>query len=48
MEKTETELKSYKQKLDQSHLDLNQKVDSGHDNVKKIVDIHKTNEEISD
>lgn len=26
---------------------MSQKVDSGHDNVKKIVDIHKTNEDLS-
>jgi hypothetical protein len=26
---------------------MSSKVDSGHDNVKKIVDIHKTNEELS-
>ena len=47
LEKSEQELKSYKEKLDETHQDLSSKVDSGHDNVKKIVDIHKTNEDQS-
>lgn len=47
LKKTENELKSYKEKLDESHQDLNQKVDTSHDNVKKIVDIQKTNDELS-
>jgi hypothetical protein len=33
--------------LDEAHNDMSSKVESGHENVKKIVDIHKTNEDLT-
>jgi peptidoglycan hydrolase CwlO-like protein len=36
-----------KDKLDQAHNEVGAKVDTGHDNVKKIVDMHKTNEDLT-
>lgn len=45
--KLEEAEKQLKDKLHQVHSDMSDKVESGHDNVKKIVDVHKTNEELS-
>ena len=42
----ETE-KEYKDKLDQAHNEVGAKDDTGHDNVKKIVEMHKTNEDLT-
>ena len=38
---------NYKKKLDEAHNDMSSKVESGHENFKKIVDIHKTNEDLT-
>ena len=45
--KQEQSEQTYKQKLESVHGDVAAKVDSEHDNVKKMVDMHKTNEELS-
>jgi uncharacterized coiled-coil DUF342 family protein len=46
-DKIEEQEKKFKQKVDEMYKDISGKVDSAHDNLKKIMEIHKTNEELS-
>lgn len=46
-DKIEEQEKKFKQKVDEMYKDISGKVDSEHDNLKKIMEIHKTNEELS-
>lgn len=43
----EKKIKSLTDQLAKMETDVNQKVDAGHNSVKKMVDIHKTNEDLS-